>query len=1623
MNGAELVDADQPPAPRSPLLPIDHSRIARNRKTRPNDQRDAQLQHIIEQLQLADNNRTDAVRTAKAEHRITMAVDNAEADPQTAVHADLPSPEEITQSTTPIYSTSAIQLFAGAVPCSLCQPQPDPPARNGPQVSTAASALGPRDLSRCPVYTRDTDDLSRLSTLPSCLFAQIYLNGSPVAAVVDSGALVTLLHGTVYDDLPDDLRPALSPSHLHFASATGATDFAVRGVAVMGISIAGTVGQVLVTVCDKLHVQCLLGDDYMLRYGVTPCRLDLCVRSRKGHTPYRLLYRDSLAPSVCAAMAHQQSQPALSLPALSTTCCYLPVPADASDGQRVLLEPSPAAMSLGVSVDRTMVIVTNRLVPVRITNHSDVLKQLGDHDVVALLYTEFEALPSNLPPLLAYAYPSGTGGLSPPRSMVSMALLPPNDSNTSHVDTRPSPSAAPAPPVSSLSCDAGGLSPPRFIANMASLTMPDSDPSHVILQPSPSAAPVSLVSVSSGDTLMPIPAPSVTAGGAGPTLAGTVQSIYEQLPLADSVYAEGSPRHPAFLQFLNDHLPCFATHGDDYGRTSILQHHIHTEPHAAPVYQRPRPVPLRTRDAVRTEINSMLAAGIVVPSSSEWSSPIVVVKKKDGGIRLCVDYRAVNDITIKDSFPLPRIDDLLESLYGAAFFASMDLQKGFHQIEMAPDSCCKTAFAVPWGLYEYRVMPFGVCNGPSTFQRLVTLALGETLFTDCLAYIDDILVYASDPNELMAKMRRVFAKLAAAGLKVKPQKCHFGVSSVDFLGHHVSIAGTRPLAAKLATIVSSSRPTSPTELRAFLGLTNYYRDYIVDYSSLAAPMYDLLRKNVTWSWGPRQEAALEHLHAAFRQAPILAHPNATDTFILDTDASLDGIGGVLGQIQEGVERVVCCGSRILTPAERNYDTTRRELLAIVFFCKHFRHYLYGAPFALRTDHAALRWLLQSADSTGQNMRWITTLADYPMLIFHRPGHLHANADALSRLPLLLADGILTTFSTSRVPIPIATVLARYGPTAEDATLDQLLVQRSDPILASVITAVTNHSWPTLRLLPTYSPDFRAYHARRIQLELHGDVLYLKSFHRDRSPVNLLVVPAAGRSAVIAECHDATSAAHFAERKTAHSVRQRFWWPTLREDVCLYCRLCATCQLCTKRPVPGHAPMHTYHAGTLWEVLGMDFIGPMAPTSRRNRYILTMVDHFSRLTVLVPTKVQTAEATAAAVVNHWLTYYGMPRIIHTDRGTNFVSVVMASLCARLGVRRTMTTAYRPQADGRVERTNRTVKECITRLLHEHATGWDLLLPHVAMAINSTVHESTGFTPFYLAHGCEMQLPVDLVAALACPAPSTTPPYVDELLRRFNIAYQLARATMLKQANRSKRRYDASARTIFYAVGDKVFYRKKHPDPIDHAKFYAQWSGPCTVTEVLSDVNLRITHDTQDWSRVVHVDTVYKRPSDYDTDEAEPASSPMSSTSSSDTEPSLPLEPQQAINAPDTRPTALVLTTPTSSTVPIIRGGPSRPGPRASAARFVVHTMLPQLAAPPGTNVDHAARVTLSPAAADSPDGHPDQTATDYADNAATLATTSDPPGAPHGPASAAPPADHRQSRTPADTVGHTPASSP
>lgn len=394
----------------------------------------------------------------------------------------------------------------------------------------------------------------------------------------------------------------------------------------------------------------------------------------------------------------------------------------------------------------------------------------------------------------------------------------------------------------------------------------------------------------------------------------------------------------------------------------------------------------------------MLNAGVISPSASPWCSPVVLVKKKDGSLRFCIYFRRLNDVTIKDSYPLPRIDVVLESLSGSSLFTALDLQSGYWQCEVNPNDRPKTAFSTGIGLYEFNVLPFGVCNGPATFQRLMDIVLDGLNWESALVYLDDVIVFGRNFQEHLERLSSVLARLKSAGLKINPKKCRLFHREVEFLGHIVSRQGIATDPEKVRVVREWPVPLNLTELRSFLGLASYYRRFIQSFASIADPLHKLLNKGERFLWTDECETAFRKLKRCLVSAPILAYPRCDEPFIIDADASNTGIGGVLSQIQEGKERVVAYFSRALTEPERRYCVTRRELLALIVVCRHFKGYLLGSRFKARTDHNCLRWLKNFREPEGQVARWLEVLAEYNMDIEHRAGKQHGNADGLSRRP-------------------------------------------------------------------------------------------------------------------------------------------------------------------------------------------------------------------------------------------------------------------------------------------------------------------------------------------------------------------------------------------------------------------------------------------------------------------------------------------------------------------------------------------------------------------------------------------------------------------------------------------------
>ena len=458
-----------------------------------------------------------------------------------------------------------------------------------------------------------------------------------------------------------------------------------------------------------------------------------------------------------------------------------------------------------------------------------------------------------------------------------------------------------------------------------------------------------------------------------------------------------SAQHSDLMRVLNEYSDLFIDEVQLLDGTTKIQHEINT--HGGPIRQPSRRQNPKVREEEEKQVKEMLENGIIRPSSSPWASPIVLVKKKDGSLRFCIDFRKLNSVTIKDAYPIPRIDDTLDSLYGSKWFAVLDLKAGYWQVPIKEDDKEKTAFKTSaGGLYEFNVLPFGLCNAPATFSRLMEQTLGGLSWKICLAYLDDIIIFAKSWSEFISRLRQVLDRLRSSSLKINAKKCEIAKQEVSYLGFKVSKDGLKPDEKLLSAISSIEPPSNVKELRTFIGMVSYYRRFIKNFSELAAPLNNLTKKGVEFNWAPECAAAFSRLKELLCNKPITAFPDFTKQFRVYTDASEEGIGAILAQNQEGKERIICCASRSINSSEKNYSTTKKECLAIVWGVRSFRHYLMGSKFKIFTDHYSLTWLKQMKSQSALLFRWASELEEFDYEVVYNPGKLQTHVDALSRLP-------------------------------------------------------------------------------------------------------------------------------------------------------------------------------------------------------------------------------------------------------------------------------------------------------------------------------------------------------------------------------------------------------------------------------------------------------------------------------------------------------------------------------------------------------------------------------------------------------------------------------------------------
>ena len=904
----------------------------------------------------------------------------------------------------------------------------------------------------------------------------------------------------------------------------------------------------------------------------------------------------------------------------------------------------------------------------------------------------------------------------------------------------------------------------------------------------PSAASITVYEGQSLDTLEQVTSPEdiPVASIKTTTVAGEPQLqkdkealLWEMVDQAASCL-DASQKEQLF-SLLVGYADVFAGIPEDFGRTSKITHQIATG-EATPVKQRTRRIAPAQRQEVRKLLQSMLDQKVIQPSSSPWASPIVLVRKKNGSYRFCVDYRKVNSITRKDAYPLPRVDDILDALAGSELFTMLDLISGYWQVEVAPKDRPKTAFCTIEGRYEFNVMPFGLCNAPATFQRLMDMVLAGLQWTSCLVYLDDIVIFGKSFDEHLQNLSIVLQRIREANLKLQPTKCSLCREEVSFLGHIVSAKGVATDPRNTDKVKEWPTPTSSLEVQQFLGLANYYRRFVKDFAVIAKPLHRLTEKGAVFRWSEACQQAFAALRDKLTSTPILAFPDFSVEFVLDTDASGTGIGAVLTQVQEGTERVIAYASRTLSKAERNYCVTRKELLAAVYFIRHFRPYLLGRKFTLRTDHGSLTWLCNFKQPEGQLARWLERLQEYDFEVVHRRGRSHQNADALSRRPCTQCGREFHLAAVNTISI------ARTAGYSKEELLQS---QLSDPVVGPILKAKERSQRLEANFTKQQGPRFRRLDQLWDQLLVQEGLLY-RCFEdaADTGPRNYLqlVIPHNLQRKIFKELHAGPSGCHLGGDKTLSKLSERFYWPGQFNDVK---RFCATCTECQTRKTAGprrKGPLKPVVVGYPMQMVAVDILGPLPHTENGNNYILVAADYFTRWMEAWPIPNQEAKTVAECLTKEMFYRFAIPEQLHSDQGRQFESEVMQEICRLLQVQKTRTTPGHPQSDGLVERFNRTLLNMLSTVVGDLHSTWDQHLRAICMAYNTSVQPSTGYSPFFLMFGRQPRLPIDLGYQTQTEQPLSTNNYVARQLSILEDAFRRVRTTMGVKQDRQKHLYD-------------------------------------------------------------------------------------------------------------------------------------------------------------------------------------------------------------------------------------------
>ncbi|KAL0546159.1 hypothetical protein IC582_016065 [Cucumis melo] len=843
---------------------------------------------------------------------------------------------------------------------------------------------------------------------------------------------------------------------------------------------------------------------------------------------------------------------------------------------------------------------------------------------------------------------------------------------------------------------------------------------------------------------------------------------------------------------------------------------IELEPGTVPISRAPyRMAPAELKE-LKVQLQELLDKGFIRPSVSPWGAPVLFVKKKDGSMRLCIDYRELNKVTVKNRYPLPRIDDLFDQLQGATVFSKIDLRSGYHQLRIKDEDVPKTAFRSRYGHYEFIVMSFGLTNAPAVFMDLMNRVFREFLDTFVIVFIDDILIYSKTEAEHEGHLRMVLQTLRDNKLYAKFSKCEFWLKQVSFLGHVVSKAGVSVDPAKIEAVTGWTRPSTVSEVRSFLGLAGYYRRFVENFSRIATPLTQLTRKGTPFVWSKACEDSFQNLKQKLVTAPVLTIPDGSDSFVIYSDASKKGLGCVL--MQQG--KVVAYASRQLKSHEQNYPTHDLELAAVVFALKIWRHYLYGEKIQIFTDHKSLKYFFTQKELNMRQRRWLELVKDYDYEILYHPGKANVVADALSR-KVSHSAALITRQTPLHRDLERAEIAVSVG--AVTMQLAQLTVQPT--LRQRIIDAQSNDPY-----LVEKRGLAEAGQTAEFSLSSDGGLLFERR----------LCVPSdsAVKTELLSEAHSSPFSMHPGSTKMYQDLKRVYWWRNMKREVAEFVSKCLVCQ---QVKAPRQKPAGLLQPLSIpewkWENVSMDFITGLPRTLRGFTVIWVVVDRLTKSAHFVPGKsTYTASKWAQLYMSEIVRLHGVPVSIVSDRDARFTSKFWKGLQTAMGTRLDFSTAFHPQTDGQTERLNQVLEDMLRACALEFPGSWDSHLHLMEFAYNNSYQATIGMAPFEALYGKCCRSPVcwGEVGEQRLMGP--------ELVQSTNEAIQKIRSRMHTAQSRQKSYADVRRKDLEFEVGDKVFLKVAPMRGVvrfeRRGKLSPRFVGPFEILERIGPVAYRL-----------------------------------------------------------------------------------------------------------------------------------------------------------------------------------------